>query len=242
MVFRQHVKYVRHEQCMNKVALIAEYNPASENHRATEDALRHSSQKLGLELRYEWLMTSSLDPNSVKSFSGIWLTTGEYRNQEAVMDGVRIAREQGIPTLGTCSGFQYMILELARDVLGIPTVSHEEYDPNGRSVIISRLACSLHGREMPISLVEGTRVQGLYGDLMVAERYYCNFGVNPEFADRFHRSPVCIAGSDVEGVIRIIELPAHPFFVGTLFVPQARSTLAATHPIIDGFVRAVDRR
>jgi CTP synthase (UTP-ammonia lyase) len=225
---------------MKKIALVAEWSPTSENHRATEEALRHSSDKLGVKLDYEWVMTSSFDPACVTTFDGIWLTTGEYRNRDAVMEGVRIAREAGIPSFGTCSGFQFLVLSLARDLLGIAGGSHEEYDPDGGVVIVSRLACSLRGREMTIALVEGTRVQRLYGAMTAGERYYCQFGVNPEFVDRFRSSPVRIAGSDAEGVIRILELPDHPFFIGTLFVPQRRSTPGATHPLIDGFVQAVE--
>jgi CTP synthase (UTP-ammonia lyase) len=140
--------------------------------------------------------------------------------------------------LGTCGGFQHIILEFARNVLGLADAQHEETDPQAALLLISRLACSLVGRSMTITLQPGSLVARLYGQANVQEQYRCNFGVNPDYVDLLGSSALRIVGSDDEGVVRAVELKGHPFFVGTLFLPQHSSTPAAPHPLITGFIKA----
>jgi len=224
---------------MPRIALIADYSQASDNHRATEAAIDHSAKKLGLPIDFEWISTKDLIPSNLSAYQGVWLTTGTYENWPVVLNGIQFARQNKIPTLGTCSGFQHLVLELARNVVGISEASHEEYDPSSPTNVISRLPCSLRGREMSISIQEGSVAHNLYRESLVNERYYCNFGVSVEFVERFRDPSIRISGSDDEGIMRIFELVDHPFYMGTLFVPQARSTWESTHPLIDGYVRAV---
>ena len=156
-----------------------------------------------------------------------------------------------IPCFGTCGGFQHIVIEYARNVLGIYDAEHEEYESSGSGqVLISKLECSLVGRELEIELKTGSMAAAAYGSLRANERYYCNFGVNPAFAEVLrgggaHRnecivsasSRLLVSGSDIEGEVRVLEAPRpHPFFVGTLFVPQALSTLEHPHPLVSAFI------
>ena len=88
-------------------------------------------------------------------------------------------------------------------------------------------------------IVPGSRAAALYGATTAMEDYYCNYGVNPDYLGRLRAGGLRISGTGDEGEIRIVELPAHPFFVGTLFLPQARSTPARPHPLLRGFAAAV---
>jgi CTP synthase (UTP-ammonia lyase) len=162
------------------------------------------------------------------------------------MDGavaaIRLARERRIPLLGTCGGFQHIILEYARNVLGIVDAQHEETEPNGSRLVISRLACSLVGRTMTIRLQPGSLVGRAYGCATVRETYHCNFGVNPDYIEPLRMRRLRIVGSDDEGVVRAVELDNHPFFVGTLFLPQLGSAPARPHPLVTEFLRACLRK
>jgi CTP synthase (UTP-ammonia lyase) len=131
-----------------------------------------------------------------------------------------------------------MVLEYARNVLGFHDAQHAEYDPYASRLFVTQLTCSLVGREMRLSFVAGSRVATIYRALEATEAYYCDFGVNPEHAALLGAGPLRITGSDAEGEARVIELPGHPFFVGTLFVPQTRSTPGAPHPLVTAFVEA----
>lgn len=91
---------------------------------------------------------------------------------------------------------------------------------------------------MPIQLRPDSLVAQSYGAVSVTEHYYCNFGVNPDYVAALASGPLRIVGSDAEGEVRVVELAGHPFFVGTLFSPQLRSTPDQPHPLIVAFVRA----
>ena len=153
---------------------------------------------------------------------------------------IRYARENGVAYFGTCGGFQHMIIEYARNVLGFKDASHAEYYPEASNLFISQFACALAGREMELTFSPGSRVAEIYGAMSVTEEYYCNFGVNPNHVSLLKSGPLKITGSDSEGEIRVTELPGHPFFLGTLFVPQTRSTAKQPHPLVTAFRRAVN--
>lgn len=130
----------------------------------------------------------------------------------------------------------YRVLEYARNVLGFKEAQHAEYDPYSSDLFISQLTCSLAGREMQLALMPGSRISKIYGALNVTEEYYSNLGVNPSQVALLRSGELRITGSDLEGEIRVIELPDHPFFIGTLFVPQVKSTVDCPHPLVSTFL------
>jgi CTP synthase (UTP-ammonia lyase) len=75
--------------------------------------------------------------------------------------------------------------------------------------------------------------------LTAIEQYYCNFGVNSEYIPLLKGGSLDITGSDSEGEVRVIEISAHPFFIGTLFVPQAQSTSLVPHPLVTAFLKSI---
>ena len=98
------------------------------------------------------------------------------------------------------------------------------------------------GQQQPVRLVDQTRAAALYGAASAVEDYYCNYGVNPEYLARLQAAGLRVSGIGDEGEIRIVELPEHPFFVATLFLPQARSTRAHPHPLLQGYAAALGGR
>lgn len=89
-----------------------------------------------------------------------------------------------------------------------------------------------------MALVPGTLAARLYGTMDNVEDYYCNYGVNDAYRLQFEEHGLRVSGVGGEGEIRIVEIPAHPFFVATLFLPQARSTDAKPHPLLVGYAAA----
>jgi CTP synthase (UTP-ammonia lyase) len=100
----------------------------------------------------------------------------------------------------------------------------------------------LAGREKQLNFVPGSQVAAIYGELSAKEQYYCNFGVNPDCIDQLKQGSLNISGSDAEGEIRVIEHPDHPFFIGTLSVPQTCSTPERPYPLVTAFLRVVVER
>jgi len=224
------------------LAIVADFDSGSRAHRATNDAILHSISALGLAVEPQWIGTAELArPGGMKRLSkcgGIWIGPGSpYVSMDGALSAIRLAREEGIPLLGTCGGFQHIIIEYARHVLGFTDAEHEESAPQASRFFISRLACSLVGRAMTITLVPNSMLARIYGRTTIHEQYLCNFGVNPEYVDTLRSSALKVVGADTEGVIRAVELPDHPFFIGTLFMPQLGSTPSHPHPVVSSFAR-----
>ena len=220
--------------------MLGEFSPVFAPHVATNAAIAHACALHGLKIDPAWVSTEAADDSLFDEFDGVWIAPGSpYKNFAKTLAAIRRARENGVPCFGTCGGFQHMIVEYARNVLGFADAQHAEYDPTASRLFVSKLACSLAGREMDLRLVPDSAVAKIYGATCVREKYYCNFGVNPDCVDVLKSGPLKISGSDAEGEVRVIELPGHPFFVGTLFVPQARSTPENSHPLVTAFLASV---
>jgi len=94
---------------------------------------------------------------------------------------------------------------------------------------------------MTITLASDSLIARAYGCTRVQEQYRCNLGVNPDCVDLLRSSALSIAGSDDEGLVRAVELAGHPFFIGTLYLPQHGSTAASPHPLISAFLAAASQ-
>jgi CTP synthase (UTP-ammonia lyase) len=187
-----------------------------------------------------WCSTTGVTQRILEKAGGFWIATGApYKDMNRALEVVRFARERNVPCLGTCQGFMHIILEYAQAFLGIENPGHAEYDPSLAKPFISQLSCSLRGRQMKLSIVEDTRMFEIYGSGETTERYYCSYGINPEFVPVIKDGSIRVSGYDSNGEIRIVEYPDHPFMAGTLFVPQARSTADDPHPVVSAFIQSV---
>jgi CTP synthase (UTP-ammonia lyase) len=225
-----------------RVALVADFDPGFAPHQATEEAVRHASARLNVEFQPAWIETCELELHAsarLKEFAAVWIAPGSpYRSQAGALAAIRFARERDVPLLGTCGGFQHVVIEYARNVLGLADAAHAEYDPGASRLFISRLACSLAGKTMGVRLVDGSVAARAYGRLTAREEYYCNFGINPAVTGELFSRDLAISGADQDGEPRIIELPRRKFFVATLFVPQMQSRPQASHPLVVAWLRA----
>jgi CTP synthase (UTP-ammonia lyase) len=231
---------------MTRIAFIGDYVPSNPTHAATNSAFRHSSDKLKADLETGWVGTDQVDDALFEQVDGVLFAPGgPYKDVDRALAAIRYAREHGVPALGTCAGFQHMIIEYARNVLGVATAKHAEYEPvpaDAADAFITPLVCSLAGRSMSLTFDPESRVASAYGSTSATEQYYCNFGVDPSRVDAIKAGPMKVTGADAEGVIRVIEWPDSPFFVGTLFVPQVKSLPTKPHPLITSLVRAAVSR
>jgi len=129
-----------------------------------------------------------------------------------------------------------------RNVLGIADADHEQTSLEGTHLVISKLACSLESTSQEVQVVSGTLAHRAYGASTVMEQFNCSYGLNPAYRAQLERSAMCISGVDAAGEARIIELPGHPFFLGTLYLPQLSSRRGAPHPLIAAYLRAAQRQ
>ena len=236
---------------MLSIAIVADYDPALPSHEATDGAIRHAAHALGVNFSAEWLPTDILESSPVQALKyarGIFIGPGSpYVSMQGALNAIRIARESGRPLLGTCGGFQHIVIEYARNVLGIADAEHAEYDPNAAHALIRALPCSLAGKTLRIDLATGSKARSIYGRDQIEETYHCSFGLDPAYRAQIETAGLRVTGveaggpgaeAESVGEGRIVELPSHPFFMGTLFAPQMHSNEGAPHPLVLAFVRA----
>jgi CTP synthase (UTP-ammonia lyase) len=225
-----------------KIGVVGDYDPNFRPHTATAEALRHAANRLNVEADVEWLPTAPLEQKSderLREFDALWCAPGSpYQSMDGALNAIRLARQGGWPFLGTCGGFQHVVIEYARHVLGFADAEHAEYDPYASNLFVSELTCSLAGKTMRVHIEPDSRAARMYGGTEAEEQYYCNFGLNPEHQHLIHNGGLRVVGADQDGEARILELPEHRFFLATLFVPQLTSSEEKPHPLITAYVRA----
>lgn len=220
-----------------RIGVIGDYNPENPTHVATNESLTHAAEALDQSLNVTWLATDQ--PHPFHDYHGLLCSPGSpYKSLEGALLGIQCARENQTPFLGTCGGLQHMILEYARNRMGMQEAAHAETDPYASCLFITPLSCSLVGKTLEVNIKPGSKAAGIYQSAQAIEKYYCNFGLNPDYANPLEEAGLKISGTDATGEVRIMELPEHPFFLGTLFVPQTNSTKEQPHPILLGFLKA----
>lgn len=122
--------------------------------------------------------------------------------------------------------------------MGVRDAEHEETAPGAPTLFISRLACSLVGKTQTIKIAPGSQAHRAYGQDDVTEQFFCNYGLNPLFHEKLRKGRMEIRGVDPDEEVRIVEISDHPFYVATLYPPQAGSKPESPHPLILGYVRA----
>lgn len=225
-----------------KVGIIGDFNRDNQSHLKTNEALAHSAASRGIDLKTEWLPTETLEnglEEKLSGFDGLWCAPGSpYRSMQGALNAIRFARERSVPFIGTCGGFQHAVIEYARNVLGITDADHEESNPYASKLIISKLVCSVFDKTLTVKIKPGSRAHAFIGRDELHEYYYCNFGLDPAYADAIDLGGLRITGADDNGEARIVELRSHPFFIATLFLPQFSSTESEPHPLILSFLEA----
>lgn len=229
-----------------RLAIVGDFNPDFVPHTKTNDAIAHAGDHLGLPVAVDWIPSAELAGQAgarLSDYDGVWVAPGSpYRSMEGALEAIRFSREQGLPLLGTCGGCQYALIEYARNVLGVADAQHAEHDPYASVLVITPLSCSLVGQRMDVFVEQGSLAARAYAGTRATEEYYCNFGLNPDYEARLHEGGLQIIGRDANREPRILTIPAHPFFLATVFVPQLRSSPAQPHPLIVAFLRAIASR
>jgi len=111
----------------------------------------------------------------LNSYSGFWIAPGSpYKRMEGALDVIKHCRTNIIPLLGTCGGYQHIIIEYARNVLLIKEAEHAEYDPYASKLVVNKLVCSLAGKTLEINIDTESKTYQIYNKLRIKEEYYCN--------------------------------------------------------------------
>lgn len=224
-----------------RIALVGDFSERPVAHRAIPRALELARERTGADLSWEWVATRRIGdaPGDLAGFSAVWLVPATpYENAQGALDAARWARESGRPLLGTCGGFQHMVLEIARNVAGIRDADHAETNPGGSSLVVRPLSCPLVEKTGKVRFAPGSLLARAYGSLEATEGYHCSYGVDPRYGAALEAAGLRVTSWDDAGDIRGAELESHPFFAGVLFQPERAALRGEPPPLVVAFARA----
>jgi CTP synthase (UTP-ammonia lyase) len=216
-----------------RIALIGDRSANTRAHARIPMLIEALLEREGIALDGYWIATPEAEECDLGGFDAIWVVPGSpYASADGAIAAVRTAREERIPFLGTCGGFQHALLEYARNVCGQLTVQNAEVTPEAEDQLIVPLECSLVGHEEAVMTAPGTLAAKITGPGRRTERYHCSYGLNPAYLGVLTSGGLRFSGFDDSGHVRIAELPGHPFFIGTRFQPELQGDGTRPHPII----------
>jgi len=224
------------------IALVGDYSPDVTAHRAIPQALELARTALGREVTWRWVHTREIRAaaRDLADFAALWVVPASpYANMPGVLDAIQWARETGRPFLGTCGGFQHALIEYARHVAGLGAADHAETNAQGDVLVVAPLSCSLVEKAGKVHFTPGSRLRAAYGKDEATEGYHCNYGLNPAYRAALEAAGLRFTAFDDAGGVRAAELPAHPFFVGTLFQPERAALRGEVPPLAKSLVRVV---
>jgi CTP synthase len=221
----------------------------------------HAGLKTRTRVKVHYIESTDIEKEGVDCLSGMdaVLVPGGFgeRGIEGKIQALRYAREHGVPYLGICLGMQLAIVEYGRHVLQLADAHSTEFNRASSHPVIalitewqdrshgiqqrdegSQLGGTMRLGAQEVLLQPGTSARELYGREVIAERHRHRFEFNNNYLEAYQRAGMKFSGFSRDGLVEIIELPGHPWFVATQFHPEFTSTPRDGHPLFTGFVRA----
>ncbi|MGH9114996.1 MAG: CTP synthase [Acidimicrobiales bacterium] len=240
-----------------RVGLIGKYVNLPDAYLSVVEALRHGGYAHGARIDLEWIQAEDVEgllaAGRLGGLDGVVIPGGfGERGVEGKVAAASYCREEGIPCLGLCLGLQVMVIDFARNVAGLVGANSREFDSTAPHLVIDLMDEQRDVVEMggtmrlgvyPAKLTAGSVVAGAYGAELVYERHRHRFEVNPRYRARLETGGlVCSGNSPDDRLVEFIELPTHPFWVGTQAHPEFKSRPDNPHPLFAALVLAALER
>ena len=235
-----------------EIALIGKYTDLKDSYISHEETLRYAGAVLGCKVKIRWIEAPDLeDSKSTSELEGVngVLVPGGFgkRGAEGKIMSAKWARENNIPYLGVCFGFQLATIEFARSVLGLENANSAELDPNGAHPVVNILPEQEGVKDMGATMRLGDhqikvfkgKARDLYGKNIISERHRHRYEINPDYIKRIEEKGMKYTGKDNSGRrMEILELEEHPYYVASQFHPEFKSRPDKPSPLHLGLVKA----
>lgn len=239
------------------IGLVGKYVDLPDAYLSVVESLKHAAAANGAAVTIRWIPAEEVDgllaESHLEGLDGILVPGGfGIRGIEGKIEAIRHARENDVPFLGLCLGLQCAVIEFSRNMLGHPQAHSTEFDPTTSDPVIDLMDDQNDIEDMggtmrlgiyPAKLAPGTITERLYGESVVYERHRHRWEVNNRYRNELEAEGLVFAGiSPDDRLVEIIELPDHPFFIGSQFHPEFKSRPDNAHPLFDGFIAAALKR
>jgi CTP synthase len=251
--WRDMVDKLRHPSGQVSVALVGKYTELQDAYKSINEAFVHAGIANDVKVETSWVPSEQVRPEVAESifrgFDGILIPGGfGERGTDGMFEAVRYARENRIPFLGICLGMQCAVVEFARNVCGLKGANSSEFDSATPYPVIdlmseqrdvSRLGGSMRLGAYPCHIQEDTFALSAYGTRVISERHRHRYEFNSLFRDVMSEKGLVVSGTSPDGgLVEMIEMSDHPWFVGCQFHPELKSRPVRAHPLFREFIRA----
>ncbi|MGI9245295.1 MAG: CTP synthase, partial [Steroidobacteraceae bacterium] len=243
------------------LAMVGKYVNLKDAYISLNEALTHAGLRTRTRVNVEFIEATDIEKHGTAALDRMdaILVPGGFgeRGIEGKIQAVRYARENKVPYLGICLGMQVAIIEYARHVAGLEGAHSTEFNRASPHPVIALIAewqdqkgtveardersnfggtMRLGAQEIRIS--HGSVAHAVYGTDVIRERHRHRYEFNNTYLQRMMNAGLRFSGFSRDGLVEIVELPQHPFFVASQYHPEFRSTPRDGHPLFTGFIRA----
>ena len=236
-----------------KILLVGKYMDQRDSYMSHYEAFTHAGAELDTRVKFLRMEAEDLDKSECRCLleeaDGVLIPGGfGVRGTEGKIEAIKYARENKVPFLGVCLGFQLANVEFARSVLGMHDANSTEFDPHTSHPVIdllpeqknvTRKGATMRLGAQQVLVEKGSKAEKLYGAAEIMERHRHRYEVNPLYIDRIQENGLKFTGKSTDGKrMEIAELAGHPYFVGSQFHPEFRSRPKKPAPLHYGLVKA----
>jgi CTP synthase len=259
--WQQVVHAKAHPDSVVDIAMVGKYVQMRDSYISLNEALVHGGIKTRTRVNVHFVESTDIEIAGLGGLDGMdaILVPGGFgeRGIEGKIQAVRYARERKIPYLGICLGMQVAAIEFGRNVLGLAGAHSTEFDrttPHPVIAMITEWQDAARGAQQrteksdvggtmrlgaqEVEMGEGTLAGSLYGTEVIRERHRHRYEFNNNYLEQYRKAGLKFSGFSHDGLVEILELPEHPWFVATQFHPEFTSNPRDGHPLFTGFVRA----
>ncbi len=250
-----------HPEAEVTIAMVGKYVDLRDSYLSLTEALLHAGIHTRTRINIDYVESEDIERHGTARLNEVdaVLVPGGFgeRGIEGKIAAVKFAREKRVPYLGICLGMQVAIIEFARNMLGLPRAQSTEFDKSTPDPVIAlitewqdeaagrqaRSAESDLGGTMRLgaqrcNLKPGSLVHGIYGKDAIYERHRHRFEFNNRYLEQFEAAGLVFSAFSADGLVEVIELPEHPWFLASQFHPEFTSTPRDGHPLFTSFVTA----
>jgi CTP synthase len=240
------------------IAVVGKYAEHKDAYKSIYESLDHAGIHHHAQIRIGRIQSSDIENEGperlLSGYDGILVPGGfGERGVEGKVQAIRYAREKGIPFFGICLGMQCAVIEYGRNVIGLQRAHSTEFDKDALHPVIclldeqreiTQMGGTMRLGSQPAVLESGSHALAAYGQTNIAERHRHRYEFNNVYRDQFRANGMKFTGTSPDGgLVEIVELADHPWFLAVQFHPEFKSKPTKAHPLFAGFIKAaIERR